>query len=282
MISKLAYSKDLYNVSLKERYIQSKIAKETYKSKQKTFIDKPMRAELKLIYTRLSNPTDFSLDTPISHVIDRDPDFISYGDASLDAGGGFVTNLFWWHTEWSPDIQAFTLKNLIITKKCKFTNELISINLLEFVIEIINYVAVSTYFQQHTPVSCNCFSVLLNWTDNKTAQAWIRKAATRTKKGKALQRILCSLMINNSLGFKADYIKGEHNILADAISRTVVSKNTSFSNLFQRFPHLQSWKRFIPSQELLSHLFSALLTGQDQGLVQIKNLGHFVQDNVTF
>ena len=89
-------------------------------------------------------------------------------------------------------------------------------------------------------------------------------------------------MINNSLGFKANFVKGEDNILADAISRTVVSKNTSFSILYQRFPHLRSWKRFIPSQELLSHLFSALLTEQDHGLVWIKNLGHFVQDSVIF
>ena len=86
MISKLANSNDLYNVSLKERYIQSKIANETYKSKQKTFIDKPTRAELELIYNILSNPKDYSLYTPISHVINRDPDFILYGDASLDGG----------------------------------------------------------------------------------------------------------------------------------------------------------------------------------------------------
>ena len=104
MISKLANSNDLYNVSLKERYIQNKIAKETYKSKQKTFIGKPMRLELKLVYNILSNPKDYSLDTPIFHMINRNPDFISYGDASLDAGGGFVENLFWWHTEWSSDI----------------------------------------------------------------------------------------------------------------------------------------------------------------------------------
>ena len=85
-------------------------------------------------------------------MIDRDLDFISYGDASLDAGGGFVENLFWWHTEWSQDVQTLTLKNLIITRKCKLTEESILINLLEFVIEIINYTAVSTFLT----TLCNC------------------------------------------------------------------------------------------------------------------------------
>ena len=77
MISKLAHSNDLYNINLKKRYIQSKNAKETYKSNRKTFINKPVRVELKLIYKILSDREDYSLDTPTSHVIDRDSDFIS-------------------------------------------------------------------------------------------------------------------------------------------------------------------------------------------------------------
>ena len=98
-ISKLAHYNDLHNVFLKERYIQSKIAKETYKSKQKTFTNEPMHVELKFTHIILSNTNDYSIDTPISHVIGRDPDFISYGDAFLGTGGGFVKNLFWLHTE---------------------------------------------------------------------------------------------------------------------------------------------------------------------------------------
>ena len=64
------------------------------------------------------------------------------------------------------------------------TDQLISINLLEFVVEIINYAAITVLFREN-PILCeHLFPLLLNWTDNKTAKAWIRKAATRTKKGK--------------------------------------------------------------------------------------------------
>ena len=77
-----------------------------------------MRTELKLIHQILANPDKYSLDTPISHIIDRDPDFETYGDASLEAAGGFAYNIFWWHVEWPENIKSLTLKNLTITRKC--------------------------------------------------------------------------------------------------------------------------------------------------------------------
>ena len=146
--------------------------------------------------------------------------------------------------------------------------------------EIINYAAVTILFQSNLTSCKNDYPILLNWTDNLTSKSWIKKAATKTVKGKALQRILCSLMINNPLGIIADYIPGELNVLADAISR-VYTNSPSISclnKLHQEFPQLNSWNRFHPSQELLSVLYSGLLLGQDPGLNLPKNLGHFVQD----
>ena len=251
-----------------------------YKCREKTFITKVMRAELKLIHRVLAYPKKFSLETPIAHIIQREPDFTSYGDASLEAGGGFIHNVFWWHTEWPIEIKALTLKNITVTRKCKVTSELVSINLLEFIIEVINYAAMTTLLQSKMIMCDQQFPMLINWTDNKSAQAWLRKAATRTNKGKALQRILCSIMINNPLTIKADYIEGHKNILADAISRVFPSSTLykSFDALHQEFPQINNWMRFHPSQELLSALYSALLDEQDRGIEPLNNLGHFTRD----
>ena len=87
-------------------------------------------------------------------------------------------------------------------------------------------------------------------------------------------------MINNQLGFKADYIQDINNILADSISRVFASSNTSFDTLFQNVLQIVLLRRFHPSHELLSHLFFALLTGQDHALIQIKNLGHFTRGKI--
>ena len=280
LISDLANTKGLDNFSSKERFVISKIAKDTYKCQHKVFINKSMKSELKLIINILSNPKKYKLETPISHIVKREPDFTTYGDACLEAGGGFCENFFWWHVEWPDKIKALTLKNLTVSRKCTFSKKLISINLLEFLVEIINYAAVTILFQSNLTPCKNNYPILLNWTDNLTSKSWIKKAATKTVKGKALQRILCSLMINNPLGIIADYIPGELNVLADAISRVYTNSPSipCLNKLHQEFPQLNSWKRFHPSQELLSALYSGLLLEQDLGLNLPKNLGHFDQD----
>ena len=55
LISELANTKDIDNHDLKERFLQSKIAKETYKCQDKVFISKSMKYELHMMIKILSN-----------------------------------------------------------------------------------------------------------------------------------------------------------------------------------------------------------------------------------
>lgn len=156
------------NLDLKERFLQSKIAKETYKCQDKVFISKSMKYELNIMIK--SCLIKEKLETSIAHVIKRDPDFITYGNACLEAGGCFSENLFSWHVEWSDKIKALTLKNLKVTRKCKKSKELVSINLLEFAVDIINYAAILVLFTENPSLCPYGFPLLLNWTDNMVSK----------------------------------------------------------------------------------------------------------------
>ena len=139
-----------------------------HKYKDKVFMTENMRAERNLIHEMLSTPKKCFLETQITHINPRDPDFITFGDTCLEAGGGIPNDMFWWYTEWSDEIKCLTLKNIIITRKCKITNQLVSINLLEFVAEIINYAAITTFLQFDMTSIEQEYPIQLDWTDNRT------------------------------------------------------------------------------------------------------------------
>ena len=84
-----------------------------------------MDSELNMIINILMNPNNYKLVAPISHIIKREPDFTTLGDACLEVGGDFCEGLFWWYIAWSDAIKALTLKNLTVTRKCTLTNKLI-------------------------------------------------------------------------------------------------------------------------------------------------------------
>ena len=54
----------------------------------------------------VSNLNRYHLNTTIAHIIDREADYIPYGDASLEAAGGFAHRNFWWHIEWPDEMKA--------------------------------------------------------------------------------------------------------------------------------------------------------------------------------
>ena len=118
------------------------------------------------------------------------------------------------------------LRDVVLSK------ELVSINLLKSITEIINFATVTTLYQNDTSL-CRChYPFLLNWTDNQTSKAWIKKSVSKIVKGKVFQRII---MINNLVGLKADFIKGTKIILADRISR--LYSNSSTPPFFHSLTH---------------------------------------------
>lgn len=266
---------DRLNNAKKVAFIQAKISRMVWNKREKYHIVPTMRQELKIITKILSDHKRYRWESPIAHKAERDPDFTAYGDACLYGGGGFSTDLgFWWQQTWPEHIQKCTLLHLQDNRSGKF----ISINVLEYLVIIVNYAAVTCAHleQKENGTNDTKFPLLLNMADNTSADSWTRKMCTTSKKGKALALVLASTMINNPVGLSSKYLSCELNDIADAISR--IHKNDKMfdiTTLMQTYPQLRSCRRFHPSPELLSKLYDAVSSASADPLDLPNKLGRF-------
>ena len=255
------------NNAKKVAFVQAKIDKLVWGKKDKYFIIPSMKSEIKLITYLLENPDLYRWESPIAHRAEKDPDSLTYGDACLYGGGGFSTDLgFWWQIDWPEEIQKRTLIHIKDGKSGK----LISINVLEYLVVIINYAATSVCYQESAKEKTNGieYPTNLNLVDNTSADAWTSKMCTKSKEAKSLATILCSMMINNPVGLNSKYLPCTENSIADAISRIhKTNKMFEISKLMQDYPQLRSCRRFQPSKELLSRLYAAVLSGSVKEIV---------------
>ena len=243
------------------RFFSSKVARAIWNCKSRSWITVDIRTELTFIAQVLGNPTIYDWSSPIAHLIELEPDYEEWQDACLTGGGGFSFNLrFWWILEWPSDIANRTVRYLP-----KGDKRLISINKLEYA-SIIFSLAASILSWEALPVDQRpIHPMILSWTDNTTAEAWTRKIAGLTgPQGKSMARIFAHLLMFSNVGVRAAYIKGEENPIADYLSRLRDQNNFSqfqYDSLVTQFPRLKQCRRFLPSPELLSLVYSALSTG---------------------
>jgi hypothetical protein len=116
-------------------FAMKKSSQSVHRSKREYYIGKDMRAEIDFLAQALEENSGVKWETPIAHMIKRDPTASSYSDSCLDGGGGYSTELnFFWYLTWSRAIYLRTLKFISDQSDPIF----ISINVLEFVSVIIN------------------------------------------------------------------------------------------------------------------------------------------------
>ena len=267
----LADAQDLKDDSitfLRRKFALSKLAKAIWNSNAKCFITKSLRAELDLLIHIITDPT-IRWSSPIAHLIPRTPDYQVWGDSSLDAAGGYSTDMgFYWHHSWPDSIRTKSVR--FFKRKAKFDGEIVSINLLEYMVIIINYAICSHLFVTQQLGLQYPHQTVLIWSDNKSAIAWTKQAAISSAGGKALSRIFCSLCINNDLQCTSHYINTKQNIIADDISRIKSNlSELSLKTLFQDHVALRSCKQFHLNPEFISCLTHAVLLGHSPPLRQL-------------
>ena len=258
------------------RFAIKKAAKMVHHAKMEYNIVTSMREEISFFEQQLKPNSGATWEAPIAFLIKRTPYASTFGDACLDTGGGYSTKLkFWWHLEFPEAVVERTLKHLPNNKDEK----LISINVLEFVIVIVNYCAALTVIMVENPTD-DPFPILLNAVDNTSAHSWTTHTCKSSHLGKLLARFFCFLLIGSKLGINSTWISTFDNLIADEISRlkkligVKSSQPVSFdyASLPQKFPELRSCRFFQPEPKLLSVLWNILLNERLPTLEQVQEL----------
>ena len=158
----------------------------------KFIINLSMRQEIEFFRDKLQPNSTILRETPIAHVIPRTPTATAFGDSCFEGAGGYSVKLgFWWHIAFPKEVKQRTL----LFKSDNKGGTLISINILEFVTVIINYLA-SLHVITSTNYTDNPHPVLLNVTNNTAALPilWLSgRAGDKRSRGPGFETVLVAL-----------------------------------------------------------------------------------------
>jgi len=238
------------------------LAKMIHHASTKFNITKTMRYEIDFFRDELQESSETRWETPIGHIVKRSPSFVCYGDSCLDGAGGYSVDLgFVWHIKFPEKVVERTLKY----RANNDDGKLISINVLEFLTVIINYIASLHVWEQTKPTE-DPYPVLLNITDNCSAQRWTTTNCKGSTIGRLLSRLFCSLLINSPLGINSKWIPTADNYIADDISRLKLTASPTslpsfdYGSLKQKYQELKHCTFFQLSPEIASLLWEIVLT----------------------
>ena len=267
-----------------EKRLQPLIARDKalllWHSKAKFDTPQQVQKDLAQLSTWLRDPT-VKWEKSIAHWIERDPTFVSAGDASHEAGGALSEHLrFWFDVYWNPRIR----------RGCKLAPtdpEFVHINSLEFIVVLIQLAAhivalESGYAQSIMHSDLPEIPLLQVWTDNAASKSWANRVTTSAPAAQPLLGIQSALLRRNNLGFETEYIPGIYNDGPDFISRPSRTNQPALSHYHRSLQiiandeRLKSWAFFRFSPEFASLLESTLFSGHWVAPPSLpKNLGHF-------
>jgi hypothetical protein len=254
-----------------ESLVSREVAALMWRTKTKIAISQEVADELHHLHSILS---DFSIPWSISigHIIPREAQMISHGDACGTGGGAFSHELsYWFDVIWSPKI----------TKQ--FQEGKIHINLLEFIVVILQLAATIVRQEEACPVRLfHPLEKLIIRSDNSPSVNWAHKISAKSARGQPFVRLYADLLDRTNLTIDCTHIAGTLNPIADLISRPpahFISRSDRYQQIFQAEPKLKLYNFFQPSPELVSCLVSRLCTEPLQEHHPMpKQLGQFEAD----
>ena len=237
-----------------------------------------LQQELTYLFNYLRKPSN-PWSTPIGHIIPRQAHFNSFGDACLIGGGAVCHELcFWFHIPWDPRV----------TNDCQTTKLKFGINELEFIVVILQFVAIKVALSNTD--YCNQIKHRLPnrtipaqpvadiWCDNTNSQSWTNRASAKSHHGSNLVKFFAELTLSSPISFSSSRVSTHDNGEADFLSRVdcQFSHTSLLQHVYHKLPLLKNYNFFRPSSELMESLYSVLYsTPLTRRPAPPKNLGHF-------
>jgi hypothetical protein len=204
-------------------------------------INRTMRYEIEFFCNKLKLNSGIEWEMPIAHLIPQMLFAMTIRDSSLEGAGGFSITLgFWWHIHFPNKVVQRTLQ----FKTNNINGMLVLINVLEFVMVIINY-CTALHVVWTSLITDDPHPVILNVTNIASALSWTLDTCKRSKIGQMLARFFCSLLINLPLGINSQWISTIDNKIAVDISCLKKQSDNNSSPAFdytilkQTYPELR-------------------------------------------
>jgi hypothetical protein len=211
----------------------------------------PMTEKANNAVTRLlryvANPS-FNWAGSIGHMIQRDPDFTGYGDASLTSGGGYNRDMqYYFLLFWGPRItRGFTLSP--DHKDYRHINE------MEFIVILVQLAAILTRMRDTTWTGLAPIAAL--WSDNTSSSAWAAAVHSRSPRMQGLVELYSQLLEDSGIKPRSDHISSKDNHQADFLSRLEPSTSPTFlhTQISRQYTEMTSFQIFLPSSDFLRQI----------------------------
>ena len=236
---------------------------------------------------------------PFNHIVRRQADWKVIQDASSSFGtGGHAPVLrFFFQVSWADFGPAVVDKIRTTLNKGGVTD--MHINWMEYIASLLSYAGTLTAAQAPEHWRPYPPKVMLVG-DNKTTNKAVKKGSARSDSiiAQALTKIFCWLQRHSQIATDSTYVNTHDNLFAYDLSRamlaTWVNKLTTMSTneliTYTMIPQTNeplmstlSYRRFLPSVDLMSAILGAVLHPEQQPnsfpQLNVKNLGRLSNDN---
>ncbi len=255
-------------------FAMKRAAKLTHHASYQYNINRTMHYKIKFFCNKLKPDSGIKWETPIAHLIPQTLFAATIRDSLLEGAGEFSITLgFWWHICFPDEMVQRTLR----FKTSNDNGMLVSINVLEFVMVIINY-CTALHVVWTSPVTDDPHSVILSFTNNSSALSWTLHTCKQSKIGQMLACFFCSLLINLPLGINSQWISTIDNKIADNISHLKKQSDNNSSPAFdytilkQTYLEMRHCSFFQIQPELILLIWDIVLTKKRPNHKEVQTL----------